>query len=79
MLSCYSLLGIGIKICTLLTEKEGAKILTFEPKKMPKDDLLFFLEHYEKQGVMMGSGIFDLNYLINHIDLLNGLQNYGEC
>lgn len=79
ILSCYSLLGTGIKTCTLLTEKEGAKILTFEPKKMPKDDLLFFLEHYERQGVMMGSGIFDLNYLFNHIDLLNGLQNYGEC
>lgn len=55
------MLGTGIKTCTLLTEKEGAKILTFEPKKMPKDDLLFFLEHYEKQGVMIGSGIFDLN------------------
>ena len=72
------MLGTGIKTCTLLTEKEGAKILTFEPKKMPKDDLLFFLEHYERQGVMMGSGIFDLNVLTNHIDLLNGLQDYGE-
>lgn len=55
------------------------KSLTFESKKIPKDDLLFFLEHYEKQGVMMGSGIFDLNVLTNHIDLLNGLQDYGEC
>ena len=45
---------------------------------MPKDDLLFFVEYYEKQGEMMENGIFDLNYLINHIDLLNGLQDYDE-
>ena len=45
---------------------------------MPKKDLLFFVEWYEKQGVMMGNGIFDLNYLVNHIDLLDGLQDYDE-
>lgn len=79
VLSCYSLSGTGIKIYTLLTDKEGTKDLTFEPRKIPKDELLFSLEYYENQGIMMGSGIFDLNYLINHIDLLNGLQDYGEC
>ena len=77
-LSCYSLSGTGIKIYKLFTEKEGTKNLLFEPKKMPKEDLLFFLEHYERQGIMMGTGIFDLNYLVNHIDLLNGLQDYDE-
>ena len=70
--------GTGIKIYKLFTEKEGTKNLLFEPKKMPKEDLLFFLEHYERQGIMMGTGIFDLNYLVNHIDLLDGLQDYDE-
>ena len=78
ILSCYSLSGTGIKVFKFFVEKNGTKNLLFEPKKMPKDDLLFFVEYYEKQGAMMENGIFDLNYLINHIDLLNGLQDYDE-
>lgn len=78
ILSCYSLSGTGIKVYKFFVEKNGIKNLLFEPKKMPKDDLLFFVEYYEKQGAMMENGIFDLNYLINHIDLLNGLQDYDE-
>lgn len=75
-LSCYSLSETGFKRYKLLREEEGTKNLLFEPQKMPKEDLLFFLDWYEKQGAMMANGIFDLNYLINHIDLLNGLQDY---
>ena len=26
----------------------------------------------------MGNGIFDITYLVNHIDLLDGLQDYDE-
>lgn len=78
ILSCYSLSETGIKVYKLFTEKNGTANLLFEPQKMPKDDLSFFIEQYEKQGVMMGTGIFDLNYLINHIDLLDGLQDFNE-
>ena len=76
-LSCYSLTRNGFKTYKLFAEKEGVKELLFAPQKMPKEELLPFIEWYERQGVMMGNGIFDLNYLVNHIDLLDGLQD-GE-
>ena len=77
-LSCYSLTRNGFKTHKLFIEKEGVKELLFETRKMQKEDLLPFVEWYERQGVMMGNGIFDLNYLVNHIDLLDGLQDYDE-
>lgn len=75
--SCYSLTRNGFKTYKLFAEKEGVKELLFVPQKMPKEELLFFVEWYEGEGEMMRSGIGDLNYLVNHIDLLDGLQD-GE-
>lgn len=73
LLSCYSMDENGYKVYDLLSKEDNSK-LQFIPEHM---DLQMFQElvvYFERQGQIMGNGIFDLTYLINHIELLLPIQ-----
>ena len=73
LLSCYSMDKNGYKVYDLLSKEDNSK-LQFIPEHM---DLQMFQElvvYFERQGQMVGNGIFDLTYLINHIELLLPIQ-----
>ncbi len=74
LLSCYSLDDKGYKTHALLT-KDAEPALTFKTNVMNNDLLLDAVKYYEERGAMM-RGIFDLNMIIQRIELLFELQ---EC
>lgn len=73
LLSCYSMDENGYKVYDLLSKEDDAKLL-FIPKYMDQQMLQELVAYFERQGQMIGNGIFDLTYLINHIELLLPIQ-----
>ncbi len=73
LLSCYSMDENGYKVYDLLSKEDNSKLL-FIPEHMDLQMFQDLVAYFERQGQMIGNGIFDLTHLINHIELLLPIQ-----